>query len=978
MAHLLFGPLLIRKSLCFENSYRTKAYYRIQEQDGVKKTIMPLERYFIDWKQPLLWSAVDWLAEHYRSGRTWDLSRCIIVLPSSMAGRRLMEYLAVRADQESWNLLPPQVCTLGALPEQLYRAQRPIASDMVQALVWTEALLHAPAAALEAWLLQIPDKSRIDEWLELAKNLATMHRELASDDLDFAAVAKWIEQENLAPLTELKRWQSLALLQKDYWKRLDRLELWDAQTARRVALQKKELHCTKEIISLGNVDLNLIQKRLLQEVDARVVVLVGAPEKWSSGFDTTGGLIAKTWQGIEIPIEDSQIDVAGNPADQAAAVADTLDRLLERFQSHEITVGVPDSNLIPYMRFQFDQSKLAVRYGPGHSVTESPPFKLLVALTSFLQADQYTHWASLLRQPAVESYLRSKLNLPDDWLIQIDRFYHETLQREVPSDKSPHPEKRYADCRPLTIQVADCLKELVLPLRGSARPVREWVQPAVTFFQKLLADFDWNSNQANEHVWSEGCAILNDLFCTANTIPSEIQLPLACAEWFRWLLRQAGAIQISEPPIADAIEMLGWLELVLDDAPALVLTGMSLNVVPDSSQGDTFLPNQLRTALGLIDNDRRWARDAYALMVATQSREELRFVVGRIGIDGEPVMPSRLLFTTTTEHIGSRVNHLLKVRSRSGSDSKRRSWQPLDEDALFPIPEIVEPRIPTVLSVTDFKSYMVCPYRYYLDRLLRLEELDDRPIELDARRFGTLVHDCLDKLIDDQMKSCRDADKIFLFLKRHLDTLVRERFGATKSAALEIQVAQAEQRLLAFAAVQAERAAEGWTILHTELKIEEGDAFFPVEGEEPMKLKGRIDRIDYHPMSEKMAIWDYKTSDSYKDPLAAHYSSKKDEWYDLQLPLYRHMIEKFRKGKELVLGYITLPRKLSEIKFRIAEFEKSHFESADRKATEIIRNIRAGKFGPPVFPAPFPTDPYAAICQNDILRRGPLQEVKHS
>lgn len=936
---------------------------------------MPTERHFLNWDKPLLWSTVDWLAERYENHGRWDLSQAIIVIPSSLAGRRLLEYLAIRADEERWHMLPPQICTMGTLPELLYRARRPLAGDAVQTMVWTEVLLHAPASALEAWLFQVPEKTRIDEWLELAKNLSSMHRELASDDLDFATVAQWIGEKQLAPLAEQNRWAALAHLQKDYWNRLDRLELWDAQTARRIALQKKELHCTKDIISLGNVDLNLIQKRFLQEVDTNVIALIGAPEKWKSGFDSIGCLVAEAWQGIEVPIEDSQILVAGNPADQALAVMETLGGLLERFESKEITLGVPDASLIPYLRFQFEQADTAVRYGPGSSVSESPPFKLVAALTTFLQADNYTNWASLLRHPAVENYLRTRLQLPNDWLIHIDRYYHETLIRDVPSKQSPFPDKRALECRETAIKVAECLSQLLHPLRGASRPIWQWVPEVVEFFQALLSTYKLAPDDPLAHLWKDGCVILNDLICSANTIPHEIQLPLSCSEWLRWLLRQASANQIAEPPSADAIEMLGWLELLMDDAPALVITGMSLSVVPDAVHGDAFLPNQLRSALGLMDNERRWARDAYSLMVATQSREALHVVVGRLGTGGEPLLPSRLLFATPTDQIGSRVHHLLKVRSRKNTETNYRSWKPQAEDHLLPIPEFTNVRIPKALSVTDFKSYLTCPYRYYLDRVLRLEELDDSPIELDARRFGTLVHDCLDKLVDPAINTSQDAEQIFEFLKKHLDRLVLERFGSTKSAALEIQVAQAEQRLMVFSAEQAKRAMEGWVIKYTELEIKEGDAFFPVEGEPPMKLKGRIDRIDYHPKNQTMAIWDYKTSDTYNDPRDAHYDEKNDQWHDLQLPLYRHMISKFREGTDLVVGYITLPRKLTDIKFRIAPFSKEELESADRKATEIIRDIRAGKFGPPVFPPPFPIDPYAAICQNDILRRGPLARV---
>jgi hypothetical protein len=934
--------------------------------------MMGLQRVFLGWDRPILWSALDWLAAHFRQGDRWDLSQLIIVLPSSLAGRRLLEYLVIQADEAKWYLLPPKICTMGSLPELLYRARRPLAGDAVQAMVWTEVLLKAPSAALEDWLFQVPDKSRIDEWLDLAKTISTMHRELASDDLDFATVAQLISDQQIAPLNEQKRWAALALLQREYWNRLDRLDLWDAQTARRIALQKKELNCPWQIVSIGNVDLNLIQKRFLQEIETTVTTLIGAPEKWKGGFDAAGCLVAEAWQTLDIPIENSQLLVAGNPADQSQVVTQLLQEMLERFDSKEITVGVPDATLIPYLQFQFEQTGLTVRYGPGVSLAESPPFKLMAALTTFLQGPTYANWASLLRQPAIESFLRRKLQLPADWLISIDRYYHETLAREVPSPQSPQPEKRYAAARSIAVEAAELLDELLQPLRGSSRPIWQWVDPVLHFLQELLADFEVSEEEPLAHLWLEGCRLLNELICSITAIPPDVQLPLSCAETLRWLMRQASGNQIPEPQDPQAIEMLGWLELMLDDTPALVMTGMALSVVPDAVHGDAFLPNQLRSSLGLMDNERRWARDAYSFMVATQAREELKVVVGRLGAGGEPQLPSRLLFATNVEQIGPRTSHLLKPQPRSTSQKPSKRWQPLDEDQLLPIPEFVKPFVPTALSVTDFKSYLTCPYRFYLDRVLRLEPLDDSSIELDARRFGTLVHDCLDKLVDPTMCSCRDADRIFEFLKSELDKLVRVRFGNNKSAALEIQVAQAEQRLRVFSIEQAKRAEAGWVIKYTELKIEEGDAYFPVEGAEPMKLKGRIDRIDYNAESNTMAIWDYKTSDTFNEPKAAHLDARSGEWYDLQLPLYRHMIAKFREGDFLQVGYITLPRKLADIKFRVADFSETELAAADVRAAEIITQIRAGIFGPPVFPPPYPIDPYAAICQNDILRRGPI------
>lgn len=61
----------------------------------------------------------------------------------------------------------------------------------------------------------------------------------------------------------------------------------------------------------------------------------------------------------------------------------------------------------------------------------------------------------------------------------------------------------------------------------------------------------------------------------------------------------------------------------------------------------------------------------------------------------------------------------------------------------FLLPMPVMPREPIdSLHVTAFKDYLACPYRFYLKHVLELEVLNDRSIELSARWFGTVAHEC--------------------------------------------------------------------------------------------------------------------------------------------------------------------------------------------------------------------------------------------
>src|SRR5690606_30715604 len=112
---------------------------------------------------------------------------------------------------------------------------------------------------------------------------------------------------------------------------------------------------------------------------------------------------------------------------------------------------------------------------------------------------------------------------------------------------------------------------------------------------------------------------------------------LSGAGYLRWLLAEIGREPI--PPATDphAVELLGWLELPWDDAPAMIVTGMNEGIVPSSLNSDLFLPNRLRQQLQLDDNDRRFARDAYALTLLAASRDRLTLIVGRVSAKNDPL-----------------------------------------------------------------------------------------------------------------------------------------------------------------------------------------------------------------------------------------------------------------------------------------------------------------------------------------------------
>src|SRR5690606_28942161 len=133
----------------------------------------------------------------------------------------------------------------------------------------------------------------------------------------------------------------------------------------------------------------------------------------------------------------------------------------------------------------------------------------------------------------------------------------------------------------------------------------------------------------------------------------------------RLTLEQLENETVPPPRDASALELLGWLELPLDDAPVLIVTSFNEPYVPSSVDADLFLPNRLRQHLGILDNDRRCARDSYALSAMLASRERVVLIAARRDDRGDPLLPSRLALACDPETIAGRIEAFFEPRDVS-------------------------------------------------------------------------------------------------------------------------------------------------------------------------------------------------------------------------------------------------------------------------------------------------------------------------
>ena len=430
---------------------------------------------------------------------------------------------------------------------------------------------------------------------------------------------------------------------------------------------------------------------------------------------------------------------------------------------------------------------LQTRFGPGSSLAHSEPALLLRLVGNYVQQRNYADFAALVRHPVMRAMIGELPELDADWLSKLDQYASEVLPRTV--EPWTNPAAKGSD---VYVKLVEFMSGWCDGLSGEARSMEQWVEPLLELLRRAYAnresiDADLQSERL---IWA--CRSVSEHIASLADIPDALSLALTASEVIDTLVQSMATELVPRPALDGAVEMLGWLDLTLDDAPVLILTGIHDGVVPECVNADPFLPNQLRRQLGMIDNSRRYARDMYAFQVMLHSRQHMRVVVGRTSLAGDPLVPSRLLLACSLEELPARVLRLTSDEQLDLLPEVRKRWQVDGSQATqLPIPVADSRRIPPRITVTAFRTYIACPYRFYLKHVCHLKSFDDLESEPSAGQFGDLVHDTLHRLhLNKTIDNSSDADAIANFLRETVAQVAAEKYGSNPAAAIRVQIAE--------------------------------------------------------------------------------------------------------------------------------------------------------------------------------------------
>jgi ATP-dependent helicase/nuclease subunit B len=928
----------------------------------------------LGWDAPLLPRAAEVLRQRFENRDGWDLSPVVCVLPSTWAASRLASLLRSLASDHDLPFTGPRIITVGQLPELLYQPEFPIAMELEQTLGWASVLRSTEPSELSPLIPSVPAAEPIGPWLELASTLRRLHEDLSASRLRFADVVEVAETD-----AEKRRWTLLHRLYERYLASIQQAGLVDPHWARRHAVDTDRCKTGKTVVLIGTSDLSDAVVAMLRALSGDLLAMVAAPQSESTRFNEFGCVAAATWLDHKLPLRDDQWVAAGDVADQATAVGECIADFGKSFSADSVTIGVTDESQVGPVEVELRGCGVKTYRHLGWTVTQTAVGRLLSLTASHLVRRDWQSLAALVRHADVHHYVSHHLHLwgdesgphdqsadrrqsSSDWLIQLDQLLANHFPIGVGDPLPARAIREY----PMACQVGDLVARWLTVFSGPDQSIAAWSRVVLSWLNEVYEAAESPLDERTAMAW-EAAARLLERFAELN---GQLDLRVSGAVAIEALSTRLADIRISASPSVDEVEILGWLDLALDDAPAMVVMGLNHPFVPGATTNDPFLPGSLRTRLRMADNDRRYARDVYAMHLMLQTRASSRFIVGKTAADRSPTPPSRLLAAADAEDTARRVRQLLTTGRERVVVHHR--WDQ-DTETTLRIPDLPlgEAGVAAVssMSVTAFRDYLQCPYRFYLRHVLKLKPLDDAGNELAANQFGDLVHAALEKfgLADDRDES--DELKIESLLGEHLEDYTKEMYGESASTAVSVQVAQARRRLRTVARRQAERIAAGWKIHASEASVSDSNgAGIEVDGKW-MGLKGRFDRIDRHD-DGRWAILDYKTHGHR--PEKKHIQKTKDgeRWIDLKLPLYRMMIPFLGidvSPPEVELGYFNIADKEEETRINIAEFSEPQMSQAEELIRDCVRRIHAGDFAPTDERVQY--DDYGMILQTGVASR---------
>lgn len=321
----------------------------------------------------------------------------------------------------------------------------------------------------------------------------------------------------------------------------------------------------------------------------------------------------------------------------------------------------------------------------------------------------------------------------------------------------------------------------------------------------------------------------------------------------------ASRIPFTGEPL-EGLQIMGILETQTLDFENLFVLSLNEGHLPPGKSQQSFIPFEIRAAVGLPTYRERDAIFAYhfyrllknsrniTLLYTTEARgieksEKSRFI-------------DQVLLEFAEKNPQARISH--RVIDFSFDTQKAK------EIAVEKSANIIEKLSQRSYSASSLLTYLACPLKFYLSYILKLREEEAVLESPDQRLLGTIIHETLNRLYRPLCKTGRavsyqDIDRIAAGMEAVLGETYREELASGDITTGRSRIAFEVMKEYLNHFFEKEKQEAGFEIVMLEEKIENVTLPFAVNGREfVVNLEGHIDRLDIG-RDGLFRIIDYKT-----------------------------------------------------------------------------------------------------------------------
>jgi ATP-dependent helicase/nuclease subunit B len=292
---------------------------------------------------------------------------------------------------------------------------------------------------------------------------------------------------------------------------------------------------------------------------------------------------------------------------------------------------------------------------------------------------------------------------------------------------------------------------------------------------------------------------------------------------------------------AQGIQVMGLLETRALSPERVLVIGANEGHLPRSSGQQSFIPHDLRKALGLpLPNDSASVQ-AYHFQRLVQGTREL-VLIGHSGGGPEPAETTRFIAQWEHELVPISRTRIQRLTVVAPSSSKSRGAVHIERAPW--ITEELKRMATKGISPSTLSIWLRCPMDLFFRRVMRVREPEDYSPRLESRVLGSAVHEVLRKSIEPHLGQVLRPEHLDGWRQGLAHRLAAEVAAELRDAALDrghhmLSLAMAEEALDRYLRSEAGRIEGGATVtpLAVELDVEQ---VLP----NGFRIVGRCDRVD--------------------------------------------------------------------------------------------------------------------------------------